>query len=183
MSQIMRLRRRAGTDEHITDRNNGHRHEAAFVTLVGQYGLLNEAELLPRSYGGDSWFGKFHPAAARELLSSLSTVVAAAMRRKVTPKLALLGHKIPKTDLDQVKQIYKTVEERDQRNELNLYVTGYEDAPEKQSEEPVKETAQAPDQSQGQPEAAGAAGREPPGESSVPRTEEGTAATESEESR
>src|SRR5438105_2626120 len=75
MSQIMRLRRRAGSDEHINDRNNGHRHESAFVTLVGQYGLLNEAELLPRSYGGDSWFGKFHPAAGKELLSSLPTVI------------------------------------------------------------------------------------------------------------
>ncbi len=31
MSQIMRLRRRAGTDEEIVDRNNGYRHEQAFV--------------------------------------------------------------------------------------------------------------------------------------------------------
>src|SRR5213082_99292 len=61
MSQIMRLRRIAGSDEEINDRNNGHRHEDAFVTLVRDYGLLNEAELLPRSYGGNSWFGKFHP--------------------------------------------------------------------------------------------------------------------------
>src|SRR2546429_6688 len=75
MSQIMRLRRRAGDDYHINDRNNGNRHERAFVTLIQDYGLLNEAELLPRSYGGNSWFGKFHPAAAMELVSSLSTVV------------------------------------------------------------------------------------------------------------
>ena len=59
----MRLRRRAGTDHHIVDRNNGERHEAAFVTLVREDGLLHEAELLPRSYGGDSWFGKFAPPA------------------------------------------------------------------------------------------------------------------------
>ena len=63
MSQIMRLRRIAGSDHHIDDRNNGHRHEKAFVTLVRDGGLLHEAELLPRSYGGDSWFGKFHPKA------------------------------------------------------------------------------------------------------------------------
>ena len=31
MSQIMRLRRRAGDDHHINDRNNGERHEHAFV--------------------------------------------------------------------------------------------------------------------------------------------------------
>src|SRR3954465_338022 len=54
MSQIMRLRRRAGSDFGIEDRNNGERHEQAFVSLVHTYGLLNEAELLPRSYGGDS---------------------------------------------------------------------------------------------------------------------------------
>ncbi len=63
MSQIMRLRRRAGADFEINDRNNGHRHEESFVTLVRDYGLLHEAELLPRSFGGNSWFGKFHPAA------------------------------------------------------------------------------------------------------------------------
>src|SRR5579875_867802 len=71
MSQIMRLRRKAGSDHHIVDRNNGHRHEQAFTSLVRDYGLLHEAELLPRSYGGDSWFGKFHPAAGQELVSSL----------------------------------------------------------------------------------------------------------------
>ena len=130
MSQIMRLRRRAGTDEHITDPNNGHRHEEAFTTLVRQYGLLNEAELLPRSYGGDSWFGKFHPKAARELLSSLPAITKSVVRGKVTPKLALLGHKLPKDDLAGVDKIYNEVDGHDQRVELNLYVTGYEDAPE-----------------------------------------------------
>src|SRR5436305_6793292 len=48
MSQIMRLRRIAGSDHEIEDRNNGHRHEDAFATLIRDYGLLHEAELLPR---------------------------------------------------------------------------------------------------------------------------------------
>jgi succinate dehydrogenase / fumarate reductase iron-sulfur subunit len=130
MSQIMRLRRIAGSDEHIVDRNNGHRHEQAFVSLVRDYGLLHEAELLPRSYGGDSWFGKFHPAAGKELLSSLPAIVKGVLHGKVSPKLALLGHKIPKPDLGAVKKIYAKVEGREQRVELNLYVTGYEDEPE-----------------------------------------------------
>ena len=69
MGQIMRLRRIAVSDQHIVDANNGERHEAAFTTLVRDNGLLHEAELLPRSYGGNSWFGKFHPAAGEELLS------------------------------------------------------------------------------------------------------------------
>lgn len=130
MNQIMRLRRKAGSDFHINDRNNGYRHEHAFTHLVRDYGLLHEAELLPRSYGGDSWFGKFHPAAGRELVSSLPAVARALARGKVTPKLALLGHKIPKEDLEAVKRIYRRVEGRPERNELNLYVTGYEDDPE-----------------------------------------------------
>ena len=149
MSQIMRLRRRAGTDYKITDRNNGHRHEDAFVTLVRDYGLLNEAELLPRSYGGNSWFGKFHPNAGKELLSSLSTVITGVLRGKVNPKIALFGHKLPKHDLEQVKQIYTEVEGRPQRDELNLYVSGYEDEPEP-AEKPAPPEPSVP---AGEPEA------------------------------
>jgi succinate dehydrogenase / fumarate reductase iron-sulfur subunit len=129
MSQIMRLRRLAGTDQKIVDRNNGHRHEDAFVTLVRDFGLLNEAEVLPRSYGGNSWFGKFHPAAGKELLSSISTVITGVVRGKISPKIALFGHKIPKTDLQALKRIYENVEGRAERIELNLYVSGYEDDP------------------------------------------------------
>src|SRR3712207_441306 len=121
MNQIMRLRRVSG-DHGIVDRNNGHRHEKAFVSLVKGYGLLHEAELLPRSYGGDSWFGKFAPAAGLELVDSLPVITKALLRRKVTPKGALLGHKIPKEDLKDVQRIYERVESRDARNELNLYI-------------------------------------------------------------
>jgi succinate dehydrogenase iron-sulfur subunit len=126
MNQIMRLRRVAG-DHDINDRNNGHRHEKAFVTLIKGYGLLHEAELLPRSYGGDSWFGKFHPAAGQELLSSLPVVVKGLMRRKMNPKIALFGHKLPKDALSQVDRIFETVESRDARDELNLYISGYDE--------------------------------------------------------
>jgi succinate dehydrogenase / fumarate reductase iron-sulfur subunit len=129
MSQIMRLRRIAGSDFKIDDRNNGHRHEQAFVTLVKDYGLNHEAELLPRSYGGDSWFGKFHPAAGEQLLSSLGTIIAGVLRGKISPKLAALGHKIPKDDLKAVKRIYGEVEGQPERYELNIYVSGEEDDP------------------------------------------------------
>jgi succinate dehydrogenase / fumarate reductase, iron-sulfur subunit len=127
MSQIMRLRRVATNDQHIVDRNNGERHERAFTSLIRGYGLLHEAELLPRSYGGDSWFGKFHPAAGQELLSSLPVVVKGLMRGKMSPKLALLGHRIPSRDLKAVQAIFDTVESKDRRYELNLYISGYED--------------------------------------------------------
>jgi succinate dehydrogenase / fumarate reductase iron-sulfur subunit len=124
MNQIMRLRRIAGTDHGIVDRNNGHRHEQAFGTLVRENGLLWEAELLPRSYGGDSWFGKFAPSAGREMVSSLPAITTALLRRKVTLMGALKPHKLPKEDLAAVQKIYDSVESRDKRVELNLYITG-----------------------------------------------------------
>jgi succinate dehydrogenase / fumarate reductase iron-sulfur subunit len=166
MSQIMRLRRKAGADYEINDPNNGHRHEQAFVTLVGQYGLLNEAELLPRSYGGDSWFGKFHPAAAKELLSSLGTVLKGVVRGKVSLKLAIFGHKIPKQDLNAVEQIYEKVEGKAQRNEFNLYISGYDEA--ETEDHPDEAHVPRPDE----PTQLAAGDREPPAETSVPETED-----------
>jgi succinate dehydrogenase / fumarate reductase iron-sulfur subunit len=124
MNQIMRLRRRAGNDYHIVDRNNGERHEAVFVTLVKNHGLLWEAELLPRSYGGNSWFGKFHPAAGQELASSLPAITKAILRRKVTPMGALKPHKIPAADLKQVQEITNEIEGRERRLEFNIYISG-----------------------------------------------------------
>src|SRR3954454_18428648 len=122
MSQIMRLRRIAGADYEIDDRNNGHRHELAFVNNIEKNGLLHEADLLPDSYGG-----KFHPRAVPELLSSLPVILRALQRGKVTPGGALLHkHKAPK----EVKRIFRDVHDREERYELNLYVVGEEDEPE-----------------------------------------------------
>jgi succinate dehydrogenase / fumarate reductase, iron-sulfur subunit len=119
MSQIMRLRRIAGSDFEIDDRNNGHRHEKAFVKNIERNGLLFEADLLPDSYGG-----KFHPRAVPELLSSLPAILKALQRGKVTPKKALIHeHKADKA----VKRIFDQIHEKDERYELNLYVVGYED--------------------------------------------------------
>ena len=124
MCQIMRLRRIATADEHIVDQNNGERHEAAFTSLIKNNGLLWEAELLPRSYGGNSWFGKFAPPAGKELLSSLPAIIKALIRGKVTPMGALKPHKIPSEDLTAVKRIFDRIESRDERYELNLYISG-----------------------------------------------------------
>jgi succinate dehydrogenase / fumarate reductase iron-sulfur subunit len=127
MNQIMRLRRRAGSDFDIEDANNGERHEAAFVSLVHHYGLLNEAELLPRSFGGDSPLAKFKPSVGMEMASSLPSIAKALLRRKVTPAAVLKPHKLPKADLKQIDRIYKEVEGQPQRLELNLYITGYDE--------------------------------------------------------
>jgi succinate dehydrogenase / fumarate reductase, iron-sulfur subunit len=133
MGQIMRLRRIAGNDFDIVDQNNGERHEATMVGLIRDYGLLHEAEMVPRSYGGNSWFGKFHPAAGKELLSSLPIVIKGVLRRKVNIKIAIFGHKIAKQDLKGVQAIYDKIEGRKERYELNLYITG-EDEPEEDAE-------------------------------------------------
>jgi succinate dehydrogenase / fumarate reductase iron-sulfur subunit len=45
----------------------------------------------------------------------------------VTPKKAMLGHKLPKSDLEAVKRIYKHVGDEEERYELNLYVVGEEE--------------------------------------------------------
>jgi succinate dehydrogenase / fumarate reductase iron-sulfur subunit len=142
MGQIMRLRRIATADHHIVDRNNGERHEAAFTTLIRDYGLNHEGELLPRSYGGNSWFGKFHPAAAKELLSSLPVAVKAVLRGKISPRLALFGHKLAKPDLRGVQAIYERVEGREQRYELNLFISGH-DEDEQPSTPPVVPAGEA----------------------------------------
>ena len=163
MSQIMRLRRKAADDYEIEDRNNGSRHEHAFVKNIRRNGLLHEPDLLADSFGG-----KFNPRAIPELLSGLPTMAAAVARRKVSPTLPLVHpHKAPPG----VRDIYETVEGRKERIELNLYVTGYEDAPEDEGGDD-KQTAGAGGE-QGQPEAEGAAGREPAGEASAPETETG----------
>jgi succinate dehydrogenase / fumarate reductase iron-sulfur subunit len=122
MSQIMRLRRIAGSDEDIDDRNNGHRHETAFVKNIRKNGLLHEADLLPDSYGG-----KFHPRAVPELVESLPVITTALLRRKVTPTKALLHPH--RKEYKGLRRIFDEVEEKPERLELNLYVTGVEDEP------------------------------------------------------
>jgi succinate dehydrogenase / fumarate reductase iron-sulfur subunit len=121
MSQIMRLRRLAGSDFHIKDGNNGYRHEHAFVKNIERNGLLHEADLLPDSYGG-----KFHPRAVPELISSLPTAVTGLRRGKMTVGGAL-GH--PHKAPPEVKRIFKSIESRPSRVELNLYVSGIEEEP------------------------------------------------------
>ena len=39
----------------------------------------------------------------------------------------MLGHKLPKQDLDAVKRIYQHVGDEEERYELNLYVVGEEE--------------------------------------------------------
>jgi succinate dehydrogenase / fumarate reductase iron-sulfur subunit len=150
MSQIMRLRRKAGSDFEIKDRNNGYRHEHAFVKNIRRNGILHEPDLLADSYGG-----KFNPSAGRELVSGLPTAIAGLMKGKMTPqKLLLHPHKAPA----EVRKLFDEIDSKPERNELNLYVTGYEDEPEAEA---GKDTESGAGKNQGQPESEGAGARQP----------------------
>jgi succinate dehydrogenase / fumarate reductase iron-sulfur subunit len=122
MSQIMRLRRVASADYKIEDRNNGYRHEHAFVNNIRKNGLLHEADLLPDSYGG-----KFHPRAVPELVSSLPVITRALARRKVTPQKALLHPH--RREYKNLRNYFDSIDSKTERLELNLYIAGYEDEP------------------------------------------------------
>jgi succinate dehydrogenase / fumarate reductase iron-sulfur subunit len=123
MSQIMRLRRRATSDYEIKDGNNGYGHEKAFVTLVEKYGTLHEAQLLPRSFGDGSLVkGQLSPSGAKQLTRELPTAARGLMSGKVSPKKALVHPKLP--DQKQVRRIFKEIESKDERLELNLYIVG-----------------------------------------------------------
>jgi succinate dehydrogenase / fumarate reductase iron-sulfur subunit len=133
MNQIMRLRRRATHDYGIKDGNNGYGHEKAFVDLIKKYGTLSESQLLPKSYGQGSLIrAQVDPAALKELTAKLPTVLRGVMSGKVSPKVALMHHKIP--DIEEVRRIYKTIEEdEDGGRELNLYIIG-EDGDEQEAD-------------------------------------------------
>jgi hypothetical protein len=58
------------------------------------------------------------------LLSGLPTVATALRRGKMTPKTAL-GH--PHKAPEEVRELFDEIDDRPQRDELNLYVVGYEE--------------------------------------------------------
>ncbi|HEX8073714.1 MAG TPA: succinate dehydrogenase/fumarate reductase iron-sulfur subunit [Thermoleophilaceae bacterium] len=123
MNQIMRLRRRATNDYGIKDGNNGYGHEKAFTDLVEKYGTLSESQLLPKSYGDGSIIrAQVKPAAVKELALKFPTIVRGLLSRKVSPKVALIHHKLK--DQPQIRRLYQEIESKDERLELNLYIVG-----------------------------------------------------------
>ncbi|HEY6776708.1 MAG TPA: succinate dehydrogenase/fumarate reductase iron-sulfur subunit [Thermoleophilaceae bacterium] len=123
MDQIMRLRRRAGSDFGIKDSNNGYGHEQAFVNIVEKWGTNFEAQLLPRSFGDGSLVkGQLRPSGARQLTAELPTAFRGLRSGKVSPTKALLHPKLP--DQKQVRRIFKEIESKGERLELNMYIVG-----------------------------------------------------------
>jgi succinate dehydrogenase / fumarate reductase, iron-sulfur subunit len=156
MSQIMRLRRKAGSDYEIKDRNNGFNHEHAFVKNIRRNGILHEPDLLADSYGG-----KFNPSAAREVVSGLPLAAVGLARGKMTPATMFLHqHKAPK----EVKRLFDEIDGREERIELNLYVVGYENEAERDAAE-EREPPPEPSVPAGEPEAPTGPGQAPPDKS------------------
>jgi succinate dehydrogenase / fumarate reductase, iron-sulfur subunit len=123
MNQIMRLRRRATDDYGIKDSNNGYGHEHAFANIVEKWGTLFEAQLLPRSFGDGSLIkGQLKPDGARQLTENLPTALRGLRSGKVSVSKALRHPKLP--DQKQVRRIFKEIESKDERVELNLYIVG-----------------------------------------------------------
>ena len=129
MDQIMRLRRMAGHDEEITDKNNGQNHELAFVKIIEKKGTLDESMLLQESYApGIKNKLKPNPAAMKGLLTSIPTAVRgikAGKMRSLTKLLPGVHHKLPGDAQDHVKSIYQRAEES--REQFNIYITGTDD--------------------------------------------------------
>jgi succinate dehydrogenase / fumarate reductase iron-sulfur subunit len=121
MNQIMRLRRVANARHGIVDRNNGHRHERAFAENVRRNGLINEGDLLADSYGG-----KLHPRFIPQVVESLPAIARAVVRRKIGREA--IGHPHRKVLGAEMGRLYDRVRSRPEPFELNLYVSGHEDA-------------------------------------------------------
>jgi succinate dehydrogenase / fumarate reductase, iron-sulfur subunit len=119
----MRLRRRATQDYGIKDSNNGYGHEKAFLNIVEKWGTNFEAQLLPRSFGDGSLVkGQLRPSSARQLTKELPTALHGLRSGKVSPIKAIRHPKLP--DQKQVRRIFKEIEAKDERVELNLYIVG-----------------------------------------------------------
>jgi len=126
MDQIMRLRRLATQEQGIEDRNNGSRHEEAFVDIIRKKGTLDESLLLQESYAAGVK-GKLmpKPSAIKGLLESIPTAlrgIRAGKMRSLPKLIPGVHHKLPGDAQKHVRRIYEHAEEH--RTELNLYIQG-----------------------------------------------------------
>ena len=102
MSQIMRLRRIAGSDFDIKDRNNGYRHEHAFVKNIRKTASSTRPTCSPTPTVGSST-----RRAVQELMSGLPTALKGLSRGKMTPRTAL-GH--PHKAPSEVKKLFDAID-------------------------------------------------------------------------
>ena len=126
MNQIMRLRRAAGHDADINDKNNGRRHELAFTKIIEKKGTLDESLLLQESFAaGVKEKLAPRPAAIKSLIESIPTAlrgIKTGKMRSLSKLIPGIHPKLPDGAQDKVEEIYERAEES--RWQLNLYITG-----------------------------------------------------------
>ena len=128
MSQIMRLRRIAGADHGINDRNNGHRHEKAFVKNDrAATACCTRPTCCRDSYGGDAASSTRAPC--RSWSARCPSILKALQRGKVTPKAALCRTSAKARPRGGQAHLPARSHDREERYELNLYVVGEEEEP------------------------------------------------------
>ena len=94
------------------------------MRIIEKWGTLHEGQMPVRSFGQGSMVrGQTDPSAVKQLLDSAGTGVNTI--KKVGPRKVFLHHKLP--DQKNVRRIFKEIESKDERLELNLYIVG-EDA-------------------------------------------------------
>src|SRR5215218_653726 len=147
MDQIMRLRRKAGHEQDIDDVNNGRRHELAFTKIIARKGTLDESLLLQESYA-QGVGGKLMPTsgAIKGLIGSLPTAVRGirtGKMRSIAKLIPGVHSKLPGDAQEHVKRAYEHAEEH--REELNLYITGEEEALEEDASDATPEERVEPE--------------------------------------
>ena len=123
MDQIMRLRRRAtarlrdqGLEQRLRAREGVRQHRRK----VGH--AVRGAAAATFVRGGSLAKGQLRPSGARQLTENLPTAVRGLRSGKVSPAKALLHPKLP--DQKQVRRIFKEIETKGERLELNMYIVG-----------------------------------------------------------
>ena len=97
---------RAGDDHGIVDRNNGERHESAFVDArQRQRPAAGRPSCCRAPTAATAASASSRRRPALELLDSLPVITKALLRRKVTPTArAQAATRLPKDDLKQIKR-------------------------------------------------------------------------------
>ena len=91
------------------------------MNIIEKWGTLHEGQMPVRSFGQGSMVrGQTDPSAVKQLVESAGTGVRTF--KKVGPRKVFLHPKLP--DQKQVRRIFKEIETKDERLELNLYIVG-----------------------------------------------------------
>ena len=122
MNQIMRLRRRATDDYEIKDRNNGYGHEKAFATSSRSGARCTRRSCCRARSARAAGQGPVDAGGGQAAARRCRPPCAGSHPARSRPARRCCHHKLP--DQKNVRRIYKEIESKDERLELNLYIVG-----------------------------------------------------------